>query len=116
MQLIVTGRHVRVTGAMKEYAREKLGRVVTRRPHLNEAHVIMDVQKYRHIAEITVRGKGLELFCRAETPDMYASIDSAANLAHLSAAAAATAPESGRITVSVMMSPRKSPIPVMYPR
>ena len=32
MQLIVTGRHVRVTGAMKEYAREKLGRVVTRRP------------------------------------------------------------------------------------
>lgn len=78
MQLIVTGRHVRVTGAMKEYAREKLGRVMTRRPHLNEAHVIMDVQKYRHIAEITVRGKGLELFCRAETPDMYASIDSAA--------------------------------------
>jgi putative sigma-54 modulation protein len=39
--------------------------------------MIMDVQKYRHLVEITVRGKNLELFCRGETPDMYASIDSA---------------------------------------
>jgi putative sigma-54 modulation protein len=77
MQLIVTGRHVSVTGAMKQYAREKLGRIMTARPHLNEAHMIMDVQKYRHLVEITVRGKDLELFCREETPDMYASIDSA---------------------------------------
>jgi putative sigma-54 modulation protein len=78
MQLIVTGRHVSVTGAMKQYAREKLERIVTERPHLNEAHLILDVQKYRHLAEITVRGKNLELFCRGETPDMYASIDAAA--------------------------------------
>lgn len=77
MQLIVTGRHVSVTGAMKQYAREKLGRIMTERPHLNEAHMIMDVQKYRHLVEITVRGKNLELFCHEETPDMYASIDSA---------------------------------------
>lgn len=78
MQLIVTGRHVSITSAMKQYAREKLERIVTERPHLNEAHVIMDVQKYRHLAEITVRGKNLELFCRGETADMYASIDAAA--------------------------------------
>jgi putative sigma-54 modulation protein len=77
MQLIVTGRHVSVTGAMKQYAREKLGRIMTERPHLNEAHMIMDVQKYRHLVEIAVRGKDLELFCREETSDMYASIDSA---------------------------------------
>ncbi|MEI6634875.1 MAG: ribosome-associated translation inhibitor RaiA, partial [Chlamydiota bacterium] len=77
MQLIVTGRHVSVTGAMKQYAREKMDRIMTARPHLNEAHMIMDVQKYRHLVEITVRGKDLELFCRGETPDMYASIDSA---------------------------------------
>lgn len=78
MQLIVTGRHVSVTGPMKQYAREKLERIMMERPHLNEAHIIMDVQKYRHLVEMTVRGKGLELFCRGETPDMYASIDMAA--------------------------------------
>ena len=75
MELIVTGRHVSVTEPMKRYAREKLERVVRGRPHLNEARLVMDVEKYRHRAEITVRGKNLEIFCREETPDMYASID-----------------------------------------
>jgi putative sigma-54 modulation protein len=77
MQLIVTGRHVDVTEPMKNYAREKLTRIMHERPHINEIHLIMDVQKYRHRVEISVRGKNLELFCREETPDMYASIDRA---------------------------------------
>jgi len=77
MEILVTGRHVAVTDAMKQYAREKLGRIMRERPHLNEAHVIMDVQKYRHRVEVTVRGKHLDLFCSEETADMYASIDRA---------------------------------------
>ncbi|MCX6354407.1 MAG: ribosome-associated translation inhibitor RaiA [Candidatus Aureabacteria bacterium] len=77
MQLMVTGRHVNVTEAMKLYAREKLSRVMHERPHLNEVHLIMDVQKYRHLVEISARGKNLEVFCREETDDMYRSIDSA---------------------------------------
>lgn len=77
MKLIVTGRHVDVTEAMKNYAREKLGRIMHERPHINEIHVIMDVEKYRHRVELSARGKNLELFCREETPDMYASIDRA---------------------------------------
>lgn len=77
MQLIVTGRHVAVTEAMKQYAREKLSRMMHERPHLNELHMIMDVQKYRHIVEIAARGKNLELFCKEETDDMYISIDRA---------------------------------------
>ena len=77
MKLIVTGRHVDVTESMKNYAREKLGRVMHERPHINEIHVIMDVQKYRHLVELSARGKNLELFCREEPPDMYASIDRA---------------------------------------
>ena len=75
MQLTVTGRHVAVTEPMKNYAREKLSRVLRERPHINEVHVIMDVEKYRHRAELTVRGKNLDLFCQEETADMYASID-----------------------------------------
>lgn len=77
MKLIVTGRHVDVTEAMKNYAREKLGRIMHDRPHINEIHVIMDVQKYRHRVELSARGKNLDLFCQEETPDMYASIDRA---------------------------------------
>jgi putative sigma-54 modulation protein len=77
MKLLVTGRHVDVTEAMKNYAREKLGRIMHERPHINEMHVIMDVQKYRHRVELSARGKNLELFCQEETADMYASIDRA---------------------------------------
>lgn len=77
MQLIVTGRHIDVTEPMKRYAREKLSRIMRDRPHINEVHVIMDVEKYRHRVDLTVRGKNLNLFCREETPDMYASIDGA---------------------------------------
>jgi len=77
MQLIVTGRHVDVTEPMKNYAREKLSRIMHDRPHINEIHVIMDVQKYRHRVELSVRGKNLELFCQEETADMYASLDRA---------------------------------------
>lgn len=77
VKLIVTGRHVDVTEAMKNYAREKLSRVMHERPHINEIHVIMDVQKYRHRVELSARGKNLELFCQEETADMYASIDRA---------------------------------------
>ena len=75
MQLTVTGRHVNVTEPMKNYAREKLSHVMRERPHVNEVHIIMDVEKYRHRAELTVRGKNLDLFCQEETGDMYASID-----------------------------------------
>ncbi|MDD5555959.1 MAG: ribosome-associated translation inhibitor RaiA [bacterium] len=77
MQLMVTGRHVAVTEPMKEYAREKLARIVHERPQVNEVHLIMDVEKYRHRVEVTVRGRHLDLFCREETHDMYASIDRA---------------------------------------
>ncbi|MCX6357989.1 MAG: ribosome-associated translation inhibitor RaiA [Candidatus Aureabacteria bacterium] len=77
IQPTVTGRHVDVTNSMKEYAREKLGRVMRERPHLNEVHVIMDVEKYRHRLEVAARGKNLDLFCKEETDDMYTSIDRA---------------------------------------
>jgi putative sigma-54 modulation protein len=62
---------------MKAYAREKLHRILHGRPHINEVHIIMDVEKYRHIVELTVRGKNLDLFCQEETADMYTSIDNA---------------------------------------
>lgn len=75
MQLMVTGRHVAVTEPMKRYAREKLGRIMHERPHINEVHVIMDVEKYRHRVEVAVRGKNLDMFCSEETADMYTSID-----------------------------------------
>ena len=75
MQLSVTGRHLDVTEAMKEYARGKLEGVVLDCPRILGAHVIMDIEKYRHRAEVVLQGPHLTITCARETSDMYGSID-----------------------------------------
>jgi putative sigma-54 modulation protein len=44
---------------------------------LINAHVILSVEKYRHIAEITLKVSGLTLASKEESDDMYSSIDHA---------------------------------------
>ena len=75
MQLTVTGRHMEVTEAMKEYARKKLERISLECPRIIGAHVIMDVEKYRHRAEVVLQSPHLTITCDRETDDMYGSID-----------------------------------------
>ena len=75
MKLTVTGRHMDVTEAMKEYARQKLERVALECPRIIGAHVVMDVEKYRHRAEVVLKGPHLMIICERETSDMYGSID-----------------------------------------
>ena len=43
----VTGRHVSVTAAMKEYCRRKVSTLHLDYPKIIEVQVILDVQKYR---------------------------------------------------------------------
>ena len=47
----VTGRHVSVTEAIKDYARHKVEHLHLDYPRIIEAHVILDVEKHRHFAE-----------------------------------------------------------------
>ncbi|MDP8247572.1 MAG: ribosome-associated translation inhibitor RaiA [Candidatus Tritonobacter lacicola] len=75
MQLTVTGRHVEVTEAMKEHARLKLERIALDCPRILGAHLIMDIEKYRHRAEVVLQGPHLTITCSRETSDMYGSID-----------------------------------------
>lgn len=79
MELIISGRHVGVTDAMREHARaraEKLGRISN---HLMHITVTLAIEGERHAAEIIAktRGKG-ELVAKSVSHDMYASIDQVA--------------------------------------
>lgn len=72
----VTGRHVSVTAAMKEYCRRKVSTLHLDYPKIIEVQVILDVQKYRHQAEVILHCSNhitLEASCTSN--DMYASID-----------------------------------------
>ena len=74
--IVVTGRHVEVTDAIREFATKKIQGIHIDYPRIVEARVIVDVQKDRQVAEIV-------LFCadhitiQASTvgSDLYAAID-----------------------------------------
>ena len=72
----VTGRHVSVTDPMKEYCRRRLASLHLDYPKIIEVQIIMDVQKYRHTAEVVLHcSNHITLEATAVSDDMYASVD-----------------------------------------
>ena len=72
----VTGRHVSVTEAMKEYCRRRLSCLHLDYPKIIEVQMILDVQKYRHTAEMILHcNNHITLEASAESDDMYVSVD-----------------------------------------
>ncbi|HKM58335.1 MAG TPA: ribosome-associated translation inhibitor RaiA, partial [Chthoniobacterales bacterium] len=76
----VTGRHVSVTDAMKEYCRRRLASLHLDYPKIIEVQIIMDVQKYRHTAEVILHcSNHITLEATAVSDDMYVSVDEVVN-------------------------------------
>jgi len=76
MDIEITGRHVDVTDSMRDYAEKRLGKLEDEFPRLDSAHVIMDIQKYMHIAEVIVHARRhIRLEAKESSESMYASID-----------------------------------------
>lgn len=75
MQVLVTFRHVAPSGALREYAEEKVARVEKYVKRVTSAHVILSVDKRRHVAEITLAAARHTLTATEETSDLYAAID-----------------------------------------
>jgi len=76
MKVMTYGKNIDVTPALKNYVVEKvskLGKYFNGEPQ--EAHVSLEVEKERHIVEVTAYINGLILRGEEETPDMYSSID-----------------------------------------
>jgi putative sigma-54 modulation protein len=72
----VTGRHVSVTEPIKDYATSKVEHLHLDYPRIIEAHVILDVEKHRHFAEVIMHCTNhITIEASHETDDMYASID-----------------------------------------
>jgi putative sigma-54 modulation protein len=76
----VTGRHVSITEAIKNYAINKIEHLHLDYPRIIEAHVILDVEKHRHFAEVILHcNNHITIEASEETDDMYASIDGVAS-------------------------------------
>ncbi len=74
MKLDITGRNIDVTRAIREFTEEKLSKLDRWIDQILEAHVILAVEKHRHMAEIVVKGRHHTFTGADETGDMYASI------------------------------------------
>ena len=75
MNLNVSGHHLEVTPAIRDYVRAKIERVTRHFDHVIDAHVILTVDKLRQRAEVTLHVAGKDLHCECEQEDLYAAID-----------------------------------------
>jgi putative sigma-54 modulation protein len=76
MQLNLTGHHVEITPALKDYINSKLERIERHFDNLTDVHCILSVEKLRHKAEAKINVSGGTLFADSVEEDMYAAIDS----------------------------------------
>lgn len=74
MNVEITGRHVPITPAIRLYVLKRLRKFDKFFGQNATFHVIIDVEKERHTAEILLKSKLLDLTGKGETGDMYSSI------------------------------------------
>ena len=83
MQITVTGRHLQVTDAMRDHVYAKVQQRLADIPRILDVHLIVAIEKYRHIAEVVLHAPDHARFeSRAESDDMYVSIDTALDKMH----------------------------------
>lgn len=76
MQINITGHHVEVTPALKEYVTSKFQKIQRHFSNITNVHVILSVnKKFQQKAEATVNISRSELFAESQDEDMYAAID-----------------------------------------
>jgi len=75
MNLNVTGHHLPITPAIREYLTTKLDRIKRHFDHVIDVSVIFSVEKLQQKVEATVHVRGKDIFVESTHADMYAAID-----------------------------------------
>ena len=75
MQINLTCRHIESTDSLKDYVDNKFAKLERHFDHINNVHVILDIEKQTQKAEATLHVSGGELFATSAHNDMYAAID-----------------------------------------
>lgn len=79
MNLSISGHHVEVTPALRDYLTQKLERVTRHFDRVIDVKAFLSVDKLVQKAEITLHVPGREIFAEASEADMYAAIDALAD-------------------------------------
>jgi putative sigma-54 modulation protein len=78
MHIAVTGRHIKITDSIKNYAHERVESELTKFDRIEDVHIILDIEKFRQIAEVVIQARNhIRVEAEHSSEDMYVSIDSA---------------------------------------
>ncbi|EQM74942.1 ribosome hibernation-promoting factor, HPF/YfiA family [Stutzerimonas stutzeri] len=75
MQVNITGLHLEITDALRDYVEEKFDRLERHFDRIIAVQVILQVEKLKQKAEAALHVAGREVVANAEHGDMYAAID-----------------------------------------
>ena len=76
MQIDISFRHMDPSEPLREYADEKIRRVI--RKYIRDdfdAQITLSIEKFRHIAKLHLSYKGISIKCEESSEDMYQSLD-----------------------------------------
>lgn len=75
MNIQITGRHVEITDALKQFAEDQVDSLTKYNIKIIKTHIILEVQNtIQHRCEINIEGNHLHLSAHAESKNMYESI------------------------------------------
>ena len=75
MNLQISGHHIEVTAALREYVENKLEPVVRHFDKVIGVNVVLAVEKLKQKAEVTVHVPGKDIHVEEAGDDLYAAID-----------------------------------------
>lgn len=75
MQINVSGHHLEITPALRNYILEKFAKLERHYDQITNTDVTLTVEKQAQKAEANIHVAGADLFAACESSDMYAAID-----------------------------------------
>jgi len=75
MKLRITGRHMDITPALRDYVETRFGRLDRYGLKVGSLQVVLGVEKLQHKAEVVGAVNGKRMQAKTSTREMYATID-----------------------------------------
>lgn len=75
MEIITTARHFDMTPELRSHLEKRLDRLSRYLGDNEEVHVVLTTEKYRQLAEISLRARGTEIVSRGVSDEMMTSVD-----------------------------------------
>jgi len=75
MDIHISGRGVDLSPGLRRRVETKVAKVARFLPKITEARVVLERERYRHLAEVTLQAKGTTLHAEGAAADFHAAVD-----------------------------------------